>query len=166
MVKSDGIPVANVSVNEHKEKISNHNQDPQTTNSFLQKTTILFIDITTRRKAVYHFLFSSWCKKRAPVQRHICISKRCSFFLSSGARKIFMHTQGHQQVGEILGSNNIIQTTTIAVNGVEHQKLVKSKNGKWTNWFSQAIKEIFHHNIRESLNGGRKKKVSNLAMQF
>ena len=39
-----------------------------------------------------------------------------------------MHTQGHQQVGEILeilGSNNIFQTTTIALNGVEHQKLVK-----------------------------------------
>ena len=77
-----------------------------------------------------------------------------------------MHTQGHQQVGDILGSNNIIQTTTIVVNGVEHRRPVKSKNGKPTSWFSQAIKEIFHHNSLESLTGGRKKIVSKLAMQF
>ena len=51
-----------------------------------------------------------------------------------------MHTQGHQHVGEILGSNNIIHTTTTAVNGVEHQRPIKSKNLKWFNWFSQAIK--------------------------
>ena len=77
-----------------------------------------------------------------------------------------MHTQGHQRVSEILSSNDIIQTTTIVVNGVEHRRPVKSKNGKPTSWFSQAIKEIFHHNIRESLTGGRKKIVSKLAMQF
>ena len=77
-----------------------------------------------------------------------------------------MHTQGHQHVGEILGSNNIIQTTNTVVNGVEHRRPVKSKNGKPTKWFSQGIREIFHHNIRESLTGGRKKIVSKLAMQF
>ena len=69
-----------------------------------------------------------------------------------------MHTQGHQQVGDILGSNNIFHITTTAVNGVEHQRPVKSKNGKWFNWFSQVIKEIFQHKFRESLTGGRKRK--------
>ena len=77
-----------------------------------------------------------------------------------------MHTQGHQQVGDILGSNNIIHTTTNAVDGVEHQRPVKSKNGKWNIWFSQAINEIFHHSFRENLTGGRKKTVSKVAMQF
>ena len=38
-----------------------------------------------------------------------------------------MHTQGHQHVGEILGTNNIIHTTTTAVDGVEHQRPNKSK---------------------------------------
>ena len=61
-----------------------------------------------------------------------------------------MHTQGHQRVGEILSSNNIIQTTTIAVNGVGHQKPVKSKIGKRTKWFSQAIKAISHHKFGKS----------------
>ena len=65
-----------------------------------------------------------------------------------GLEKIFMHTQGHQHVGGILGSHNIIHTTTTAVNGVEHQRPVKSKNGKWNNWFSQAINELFHHSFR------------------
>ena len=46
-----------------------------------------------------------------------------------------MHTQGHQRVGEISSSNNKIHTTTTAVNGVEHQKPVQSKNGKWNKWF-------------------------------
>ena len=77
-----------------------------------------------------------------------------------------MHTQGHQRVGEILSSNNIFQTTTIVVNGVEHRRPGKSKNGKRTFWFSQAIKELFHHKFRESLTGRRKKIVSNFAMQF
>ena len=77
-----------------------------------------------------------------------------------------MHTQGHQRVGEILSSNNKNQTTTIAVNGVEHQRPVISRNGKRTSWFSQAINEIFHQNFREILTGGRRKIVSKLAMQF
>ena len=49
--------------------------------------------------------------------------------------KLFMHTQGHQRVGEISSSNNKIHTTTTAVKGVEHQKPVKSKNGKLNIWF-------------------------------
>ena len=61
-----------------------------------------------------------------------------------------MHTQGHQRVRECLGFKNIFHTTTTAVDGVEHQSPVKSKNGKWNNWFSQAIKEIIHQKIRES----------------
>ena len=77
-----------------------------------------------------------------------------------------MHTQCHERVGEIVSSKNKIQTKTIAVNGVENQRPVKSKNGKRTNWFSQATKEIFHHDFRESLTGGRKKIVKKLAMQF
>ena len=77
-----------------------------------------------------------------------------------------MHTQGHQQVGDILGSNILIHTTTTAVNGVEHQRPVESKNGKRNNWFSQAINEIFQHNFWENLTGGRKKIVSKVAMQF
>ena len=77
-----------------------------------------------------------------------------------------MHRQGHQRVGECLGFKNIFHTTTTAADGVEHQSPVKSKNGKWNNWFSQAIKQIFQHKSRESLTGGRKTFLSNLAMQF
>ena len=88
------------------------------------------------------------------------------FFRLRWLEKLFVHTQGHQRVGEILGSNNLFHTTTIAVNGVEHERPVISKNGKRTSWFSQAIKEIFHHKFLESLTGGREKVVSNLAMHF
>ena len=80
--------------------------------------------------------------------------------------ELFMHTQGHQRVGEYLRSNNKIHNSTTAVYGVKDQRPVKSKNGKRNIWFSQEIKEIFQHKFRESLTGGRKKIVKNLAMQF
>ena len=57
----------------------------------------------------------------------------------------FMHTQGHQRVGESLSSNNKIHNSTTAVYGVKHQRPVKSKSGKSNKWFSQEIKEILHH---------------------
>ena len=62
--------------------------------------------------------------------------------------KHFRHAQGHQRAGALTGSINIIQSTTITVYQVEHQKTVNTKLGKQTIWFSEVIKE-FHHYFLE-----------------
>ena len=76
MVKSAGVPVAKISVKEQKEKLSTRNHDPQTKKLIHAKKAIVFIDITNKRKTVYHLLILSWSKKRPPVQTHICTSKK------------------------------------------------------------------------------------------
>ena len=54
------------------------------------------------------------------------------------------HAQGHQRAGASTGSNNLLESTTITVYEVEHQKTVKTKLGKQTIWFSEVIKDIYH----------------------
>ena len=56
----------------------------------------------------------------------------------------FRYAQGHQRAGALTGSVNILQSTTITVYEVEHQKTINTKLGKQTTWFSEVIKE-FHH---------------------
>ena len=58
--------------------------------------------------------------------------------------------QGHQTTRALKVSINIFQSTIITVYEVEQQKTRNTKLGKRTNWFSEVVKEIFHHNIRES----------------
>ena len=62
----------------------------------------------------------------------------------------FSQTQGHQRAGTLGGSSDIIQNTNNTVYGVESEKTVNTKLSKQTNWFPEVIKEIFHHNSRES----------------
>ena len=62
----------------------------------------------------------------------------------------FRHAQGHQLAGALKASINIIHNKIIIVFQVESQKTVNTKLWKRTNWFSAVIKEIFHHNFRES----------------
>ena len=62
----------------------------------------------------------------------------------------FRHAQGHQHAGALTDSINIIQNTIITVYEVESQKTVNTNLGKRTKWFSEVIKEIFHHNFWES----------------
>ena len=62
----------------------------------------------------------------------------------------FRHAQGHRRPGALTSSINIFQSTIITVYEVESQKTVNTKLWKRTNWFSEVIKEIFHHNFRES----------------
>ena len=62
----------------------------------------------------------------------------------------FRHAQGHQHASALTGSINIIQNTIITVYEVESQKTVNTNLGKRTKWFSEVIKEIFHHNFWES----------------
>ena len=38
----------------------------------------------------------------------------------------------------------------ITVYEVEHQKTINTKIGKRSSWFSQVIREILHHNFRET----------------
>ena len=60
----------------------------------------------------------------------------------------FRHAQGHQREIAITGSFNIIQITISTVYEVEYQKTVNTKIWKRTNWYSEVIKEILHHNFR------------------
>ena len=60
----------------------------------------------------------------------------------------FRDAQGHQRASALTGVINIIQSTTITVYEVEHQKTVNTKLGKQTIWFSEVIKE-FHHYFQE-----------------
>ena len=59
--------------------------------------------------------------------------------------KHFRHARGHQQAGALTGSIAIFESTTITVNEVEHQKIVNTKLGKQTVWFSEVIKDIYHY---------------------
>ena len=47
----------------------------------------------------------------------------------------FRHAQGHQPVGALTGSINIIQNTIITVYEVESQKTANTKLWKRTKWF-------------------------------
>ena len=57
----------------------------------------------------------------------------------------FRHSQCHQRAGELTGSINIFQSTTITVYEVENQKTVNIKLGKQTFWFSEVIKEFYQY---------------------
>ena len=60
----------------------------------------------------------------------------------------FKHAQGHQRAGTLTSSINTTQNTIFIVYEVENQETVNTKLGKRTYWFSEVIKEIFHHNFR------------------
>ena len=62
----------------------------------------------------------------------------------------FRHAQGHQRASALTGFINIIRNTIIRVYEVESQKTVNTKLLKRTNWFSEEIKELFHHNFRKN----------------
>ena len=62
----------------------------------------------------------------------------------------FRLAQGHHQAGAITGSINNIQNTSITVYEVESHKTVNTKFWERTNWFSELIQEIFHHNFQQS----------------
>ena len=57
----------------------------------------------------------------------------------------FKHAQGHQRAGALTGSINIFQSTRITGYEVVYQKTVNTKLGKQTIWFSEVIKDIYHH---------------------
>ena len=76
-----------------------------------------------------------------------------------GPEKHFRHAQGHQRA--LTGSINIIQSTTITVYQVEHQKTVNTKLGKQTIWFSEFIKDIYHY-FQEKQAGRQKRQKINL----
>ena len=71
------------------------------------------------------------------------------FKVSSSLRRpethIHRHAQGHQRAGPLTGSINIFQSTIITVYEVEHQKIVNTKSGKQTIWFSEVIIEFYHY---------------------
>ena len=55
--------------------------------------------------------------------------KKLNFFLVSASQIHISGTQqGHQRAGALLGSLVVIQKTFTAVNGVEHQKTLTTKN--------------------------------------
>ena len=77
--------------------------------------------------------------------------KKVSF--SSSFRQLetqFSHEQGHQGTIATLGSVKITQSTNITVYEVESQKTNNAKVSVWTNRFSEVVKGIFRHNVRES----------------
>ena len=71
----------------------------------------------------------------------------------------FRHSQCHQRAGELTGSINIFQSTTITVYKVEYQKTVNIKLGKQTIWFSEVIKEFYHY--FQEKKPGRHKTIEN-----
>ena len=73
----------------------------------------------------------------------------------------FRHSRCHQRAGELTGSINIFQSTTITVYEVEHQRTVNIKLGKQTFWFSEEIKEFYHY-FHEKKAGRHKTKEKKL----
>ena len=67
-----------------------------------------------------------------------------------GSHRIRKINPDIKQAGALRGSINIIQNTNITVYEVESQKTVNAKLWKRTKWLSEVLKEIFHHNFRES----------------
>ena len=76
----------------------------------------------------------------------------------------FRQAQGHPRAGVLTVSINIIRNTNITVYEVESQKTVNTKLRKRTNWFSEEVKEIFHHNFRESQTVRCKKTEAKVAL--
>ena len=67
------------------------------------------------------------------------------------------HAQCHQRTSELKGSINIIHNKIIIVFQVESHKTVNTKFWERTNWFSELIQEIFHHNFQQSYTRRHKK---------
>ena len=77
-------------------------------------------------------------------------------FLSSHRRPEtkFEHAQVYQRASALTDSINSFQGTIITVYEVEPQKTVNKEIVKWTQWFSEVIKE-FSQNFRENTKNGR-----------
>ena len=86
----------------------------------------------------------------APGQRHVFISKIQVFSSLRRPEAQFRLAQCNHQAGALTGSINNIQNTNITVYEVDSHKTVNTKLWESTNWFSEVIKEIFHHNFGES----------------
>ena len=76
----------------------------------------------------------------------------------------FSYAQGHQRDVALTRSINIIKNAFFTVYEVESQKTVNTKLRKRTNWFSEEVKEIFHHNFRESQTVRCKKTETKVAL--
>ena len=71
----------------------------------------------------------------------------------------FRHAQGDQRAGALTGSINILQSTTITVYEVEHQKTVTTKLGKQTIWFSEIIKIFTTTSKKNRLDDTKRQKL-------
>ena len=87
------------------------------------------------------------------------LKKFKGFYSLSRPETHLRHAQGHQWAGALTGSISILQSTTITVYEVEHQKTVNTKFEKRTIWISEVIKD-FHHYYQEK-QAGRHKKIEN-----
>ena len=67
-----------------------------------------------------------------------------------GSHRIWKTDPDMYRPGVLTGSIDIIQNTIITVYEIESKKAVNTKLWKWTTWFSEVIREILHHNFRES----------------
>ena len=70
----------------------------------------------------------------------------------------FRHAQGHQRASALTDSISSFQGTIITVYEVESQKTVNTKNVKWTQWFSEVIKDISQY-FQENTRNGRFEKT-------
>ena len=75
----------------------------------------------------------------------------------------FRHTQCHQRANALTGSINTFQSTISTVYEVEHQKTVNTKLEKQNIWFSEVIKEFYHH-FQEKKSWETKKTESKVAL--
>ena len=90
--------------------------------------------------------------------KDMCSSQKVQVFSSLRRPEAqFRLAQGHHQAGAITGSINNIQNTSITVYEVESHKTVNTKFWERTNWFSELIQEIFHHNFQQSYTRRHKK---------
>ena len=70
-----------------------------------------------------------------------------------GPETHFIPAHGHLQPAALFGAINLLQITNDLVYKVERQGTDETRKRKPTNWFSEVIKEIFHHNFQVQQTG-------------
>ena len=139
-------PIAYVSVKVQNEKSSirnlKHKRKIQSSN--WANYTHQYNEVKEKLKP-FSFIYV-WTKFEHQVKDMYASQKAFSILCKPETQ--FGHVQSHQRASASTGSENIIQNTIITVNEVESQRSVYTKHWKRTNWYSEVIKEILHHNFR------------------